>query len=143
MTIGTLAPGETQIWRVVQVVRQLVQLLQGSWVAYTATVTPNSGALTQTGTAAYLQVGKIVYISIDVTITITSGAPASITIALPVAAKRNANLIGIERAVNFDVLRCNVPANALTSGTFRKYDGTVRAPTTAEEYTFNAVYEAA
>jgi hypothetical protein len=115
----------------------------GAWTTYTATLTPNTGTITQGGSAAYLPIGKIVLFSIDVTVTATTGSPASFTIDLPVAVKRNVVVNGEEVASSGLVLHAQFTAgNTRSAVAIRDASGALRVPTVNDEYSFSGCYEA-
>jgi hypothetical protein len=115
----------------------------GAWTTYTATLTPNSGSITQGGSSAYLQIGKIVFFSIDVTVTATSGAPANFNINLPVAPVRTVVISGEECANSGLVLHAKVTAGStISSSSVRDATGAIRVPTLNDEYSFSGCYEA-
>jgi hypothetical protein len=113
-----------------------------AWTTYTATLTPNTGTITQGGSAAYLQIGKIVCFSIDVTVTATTGSPTNFDINLPVAVKRTCVIHGEEVASTGLVLHAQLAAGATKSIAVRDATGTIRAPTVNDEYAFSGCYEA-
>lgn len=114
----------------------------GTWTTYTATLTIDAGTPTQGGSAAYLQIGKIVMVHIAVSLSFTGGPPTNVTIALPVAVKRNLSIIGAEVMNTGQTILAKVNAGSATSITIRKVDGSVRAPANNDEYDFCAIYEA-
>jgi hypothetical protein len=115
----------------------------GAWTPYTATLVPNVGTITQGGSAAFLQIGKLVLFMMDVTVTATTGAPASFTITLPVAVKRAFAISGLEIFNTGIFLREYYMAGQTVGAASVKDDEfNVRAPTLNDEYVFSGCYEA-
>jgi hypothetical protein len=114
----------------------------GAWTPYTATLTPNTGTITQGGTSSSLQIGKIVFLSLQVGISSTTGSPTVVTIAFPVAPRNACQIVGRETGNTGNVISVRCPAGATTSQVLKKYDNTAWVPAASDVYEFTAVYEA-
>jgi hypothetical protein len=115
----------------------------GAWTTFTATVTPNTGTISQGSNASgYLQIGKLVNLSINETITVTSGSPVSVTITVPVAPKRNTVLVGREAGNTGVAITAVVAAGATVSGSILNYNVTFANAASGANYVFSATYEA-
>jgi hypothetical protein len=58
----------------------------GAWTAFTTTITPSSGTWTPTSqSCAYLQIGKLVFVRLNVVGSLSVATAINITLALPVA----------------------------------------------------------
>ena len=59
-----------------------------AWTSYTATVTPGAGTITtQNNTSAYLQIGKLIFVRVNIVIAAIGTASGTMALNLPVAAK--------------------------------------------------------
>jgi hypothetical protein len=114
----------------------------GALPTYTATLVPDAGSITQSGSASDLQIGKLVYYTIAVTITnITGGPPARASLTLPVAPKRDTMIFGYE-ATRAIFWRVELAAGSTTTTAIRDQNNTVIVPTINDEYISNGFYEA-
>lgn len=134
-------------------------IISPAWTSYTPTLT-QSGAVTKTvDRAKYVQIGKIVHVSVFLTVTGTGTANNGITITLPVTGvagsgsslgvgrvyDASANLIyrGITVATSTSVVEIQAPGSTVGGGL-----GTTATPFTAalassDVVEFSATYEAA
>jgi hypothetical protein len=74
---------------------------EAAWTAYTPTVTVPGGGAGAVNSARYKQIGKTVYIHLDVAITAPSASAASLSLPAGITAKNSADfLVGREINVN-------------------------------------------
>ncbi len=114
-----------------------------AWTAFTATLTPDSGTISQVSDSSYQQSGKTINVTISEGLTVTSGAPTQVTVTLPIATKRGTTFVGREFGSSGNVIQVRWLAAATVSGPIRKYDNSIWTPATGNGFSFNSVYEAA
>lgn len=98
-----------------------------AWTNFTATVTAGSGTFTTvSGTVRYIQMGKTVFFSAQITITTNGTAASSVVCTLPVAVSSALNTyIGTGRADAVSGKALEVKMNGGTSNmTIFNYDNT-------------------
>lgn len=112
-----------------------------AWTPFTCTLTPSTGSITtQTSRSSFLQVGKVVFVSINVTVVAIGTASGAASLNMPVIPARLSVLTGIESVVT------GLSISLVTSGS----NGSLVTSTNANPawnngmlYAFNGVYEAA
>ena len=114
----------------------------GAWTSFTCTAVPGAGSITtQASDSTYLQIGKIVFVMAKVTITAVGTGSGTVTVNLPVAAKRASVLAGRESGSSGKAL-CIVATAASTSAPVFNYDNTNPTLNSSTIYVFSGCYEA-
>lgn len=113
-----------------------------AWTTYAPTVTPGAGSFTTltTNRAAYMQIGKTVYVEVDITVTSAGTAATSIAITPPVTPNASSHqvLVGREDGVSGLELQW-----LLATGAVNTYLNTAPAIQNTARYLLGGVYEAA
>lgn len=96
-----------------------------AWSTYTPSLAAGLGALTSTGAGVgrYTQVGKTVFVSMNVAITTNGAGSSSLIVGLPVASQGVVAFAGREFAVTGKMLQGFAVAAAATASV-QNYDGT-------------------
>lgn len=112
----------------------------GEWTAYTPTVTAGTGSFASVSAIGrYRQIGKIVFVVIEITVTTNGTAAGYVVVSLPVTDKStDINQILFGREGNGTVLSANMASGYAY---IRKYDGTY--PPNGAGIILQGVYEAA
>lgn len=99
--------------------------LSGAWTAYAPTLTSQSGVITALGALSgrYKQIGKTVFVSIDVSITTNGTGGTSLVVGLPVASKGLVCLSGRENLTTGKMLYATTVTAAATTVNMEYYDG--------------------
>lgn len=115
--------------------------LPPAWSTYTPSLASALGSLTSLGTRTgrYTQVGKTLFVSIDVAITTNGSGSSSLTVGLPVASQGVVALSGRESGLNGKMLYACTAAAANTA-TLAYYDGTY-AGANGGRYVLGGSYE--
>lgn len=66
----------------------------GTWTSYSPTITGTGGTYTSSGTSTFLQIGKIVFVSVALTLTVATGAPTQASVTYPTTPVRSVYLLG-------------------------------------------------
>lgn len=112
----------------------------GAWTTYVATLTVDTGVISQVSSSSFLQVGKIVFFQISENLTIVSGSPTQIQISLPVAPKRLLSAVG--RIGPTRIVATARFISVAMSSIIRMVGGTTYVPVTNDVYEFAGTYEA-
>jgi hypothetical protein len=112
----------------------------GPWNPFTATLVPTSGAITtQSSNATSLAIGKLVFVSIDITVTTIGTGVGPLTFNVPVAPVRNTIIPGRE-GITGKMIQAVLTAGSLSASMFN-YDNTAPGFANGSNYNFSGSYE--
>jgi hypothetical protein len=144
MTATVLSSNEKDLTKIVFAINQLAQGRSNAiWTSYTPILTPNVGSITTGGTAAYMQFGRLVLISINAKITAISGGPASATINIQVASPIIVALVGSEVGNTGKIVRAGFFAGTTTSVAITDSSAVSWVPALNDNYSFSCLYQSA